>query len=112
MAIKLGQHCYSYFTFKYGRFKTIVEYPAYHKTQILGAEKIKNVTKKGKITYKAVKKPARKKWSVQKALDILEKRGDVDSILQIVNTSKKDDLSDVITQLQSFKYLAYVDQSI
>ncbi len=30
MAVKLGQHCYSYFTFKYGRFKQVIEYPAYH----------------------------------------------------------------------------------
>src|SRR3989338_4147534 len=34
MAVKLGQHCYSYFTFKYGREKKIVEFPAYHKTQV------------------------------------------------------------------------------
>ena len=40
MAIKLGQHCYSYFAIKYANFKDIVEFPAYHKTQILGAAKI------------------------------------------------------------------------
>jgi hypothetical protein len=26
MALKLGQHCYSYFTFMYGRFKDIIEF--------------------------------------------------------------------------------------
>ena len=40
MALKLGQHCWSYFAFKYSRFKKIVEFPAYHKTQILGAKKL------------------------------------------------------------------------
>ena len=29
MAVKLGQHCYSYFCFMYGRFKTYVEFPAF-----------------------------------------------------------------------------------
>jgi hypothetical protein len=31
MAIKLGNHCFSYFTFLYGRNKKVVEFPAYHK---------------------------------------------------------------------------------
>ena len=41
MALKIAQHCWSYFAFKYGRFKNIIEFPAYHKTQVLGAEKLK-----------------------------------------------------------------------
>ena len=40
MALKLGQHCESYFINKYGRDIKIIEFEAYHKTQILGAEKI------------------------------------------------------------------------
>ena len=38
MALKLGQHCYSYFSIFYQE-KNIIDYPAYHKTQVLGAPK-------------------------------------------------------------------------
>jgi hypothetical protein len=68
MALKLGQHCWSYFSIHYGRSKNIIEFPAYHKTQVLGAEKDKKVTKTGKINYKAVDKPQRKKWCFKKDL--------------------------------------------
>jgi len=80
MALKLGQHCWSYFSFKYGRFKEIIEFPAYHKTQILGAKKIESKMKKGNIKYTSIDKPARKKWSVEKAMSILKERKDVDTI--------------------------------
>uniref|UniRef100_A0A6C0LTD4 Mitochondrial resolvase Ydc2 catalytic domain-containing protein n=1 Tax=viral metagenome TaxID=1070528 RepID=A0A6C0LTD4_9ZZZZ len=106
MAVKLGQHCYSYFAIRYGRFKNIIEFPAYNKTQILGSEKIAGkLTKTGKITYKAIDKPKRKKWCISKALEVLELRDDSKSIVQIQNSKKKDDLCDVICQLQSWKYL-------
>ena len=39
MALKLGQHCWSYFSIKYGRSIMIIEFPAFHKTQVLGAAK-------------------------------------------------------------------------
>ena len=58
MALKLGQHCQSYFSIKYGRNVDIIEFPAYNKTNILGAEKI--YTGKGKNKYKTIDKPARK----------------------------------------------------
>ena len=109
MALKLGQHCYSYFAIKYKRDKLIVEFPAYYKTQVLGAEKDQKITKGGKITYKAVDKPARKKWSVDKAITILTDRDDQSSLTQINGTKKKDDLADVICQLQAYKYLAFID---
>jgi hypothetical protein len=106
MAMKLGQHCYSYFAIKYGRFKQIVEFPAYHKTQVLGAEKVAGKKgKTGKISYKAIDKPKRKKWCITKAREILELRGDEESLSQINASKKKDDLCDVICQLQSWKYL-------
>jgi hypothetical protein len=106
MAMKLGQHCYSYFAIRYGRFKEIVEFPAYHKTQMLGAEKIAGRrTKTGKISYKAIDKPARKKWCIAKAKEILTQRGDESGLAQILKSKKKDDLCDVICQLQSWKLL-------
>lgn len=123
-ALKIGQHCQSYFLFRYGKFKTIIEYPSYHKTHILGAEKInKGITKAGKIKYVNIDKPARKKWSVEKAKEILTIRGEIEHILfsgkvkrskkddkSIKSKSiKKDDLADTLTQLASFKYLYFVD---
>jgi hypothetical protein len=99
MAIKLGQHCYSYFLFRYGESKEIVEFPAYYKTQILGAPK--------KLT-----KPERKKWATEKALEILMERGDVSTLDEITSHKKKDDLADVLIQLQSFKFLRYVEQAL
>ena len=106
MALKLGQHCYSYFTFKYGRFKDIIEFPAYHKTQILGAEKIHGrKNKNGSFSYKTIDKPSRKKWCIMKANEILLLRNDQESIDQIKGSKKKDDLCDVICQLQAWKIL-------
>lgn len=112
MALKLGQHCYSYFAFNYGRFKTIFEFPSYFKTQVLGAPKIQNKTKKGKITYKAMDKPARKKWSVEKASDILAEREDFKTLSEITSMRKKDDICDCLLQSLSYVYLAFVDKSI
>lgn len=106
MAMKLGQHCYSYFAFKYGRFKQIVEFPAYHKTQVLGAEKIQGrKNKKGVSSYKAIDKPSRKKWCIAKANEILLSRNDQHTIEQIKKSKKKDDLCDVICQLQAWKII-------
>ena len=99
MALKLGQHCYSYFLFRYGDTKEIVEFPAYYKTQILGAPK--------KLT-----KPERKKWATEKCVDILMERGDMETLDEIMSKKKKDDLADVLIQLQSFKFLRYVDKAL
>lgn len=107
MALKLGQHCWSYFAIKY-ETKTIEEFPAYHKTQVLGATKIEKTTKAGKKRYKAIDKPARKKWCVQRALAIMGERNDIETLSQIQESRKKDDLCDVICQLQAYKYLTYV----
>lgn len=112
MAMKLGQHCYSYFTFKYGRFKTIVEFPAYHKTQVLGAPKVKGKKTKKGFRWKAMDKKARKKWSTEKAIEILTSRGELDILEGLTTVSKKDDLADTLTQLQAFKYLAYVEKQL
>ena len=101
MALKLGQHCYSYFVFHYKDTKEIIEFPAYYKTQILGAPKPGG---------KAMTKPERKKWATEKAVDILLERGDMETLDEIVSKKKKDDLADVLLQLQGFKFLRYVDK--
>lgn len=103
MALKLGQHCRSYFFFKYGAAKEIIEFPAYHKTQVLGA---------GKIGGKIMSKPERKKWSISKMTDIFLERGDMDSLDLIKDEKKKDDLADVFVQLQAFKFLRFVSKDI
>ena len=110
-ALKLGQHCYSYFVFKYSRFKQIVEFPAYHKTQILGAPKTKKETKK-KTTYKAMDKPTRKKWAINKAMEVLLDREDFENMSKIESVRKKDDIADCILQAISAAYLIFIEKSI
>jgi len=103
MAIKLAQNCASYFLHRYGTNKEIVEFPAYHKTQVLGAPK------KG---GKAMTKPERKKWATEKAIEIIMDRGELETLEHISGKKKKDDLADVFIQLQSFKFLRYVEKAI
>lgn len=98
MALKLGQHCFSYFIFNYANFKQTVEFPSYYKTKVLGSGKMN--------------KYQRKMWAVHKAMDILADRDDLKSMDVINNRKKRDDVSDVIVQLQSYKYLVFVDKSI
>jgi hypothetical protein len=113
MAMKLGQHCYSYFTFKYGRYKTIIEFPAYHKTQVLGAPKVEGKPyKSGKKRYKAMEKPQRKKWSVEHAIEILTSRGEMDIVENLRKRKKLDDIGDCLNQLQAVKYKIYVEKSL
>ena len=50
-ALKVGQHILSYFIFRYGSFKMIMEYPARLKTRLMGAPP-------------KLSKPERKKWAV------------------------------------------------
>ena len=99
MAIKLGQHCYSYFLFNYGVFKEIMEFPAYHKTKVLGAPR-------------KLSKPERKKWAIEKAMSLLSQRGDNEIIDKLNSRKKRDDMSDCILMSVSFSYLTYVDKKI
>jgi hypothetical protein len=111
-ALKLGHHCQSYFLFRYGRFKKVIEFPAYHKTQVLGCEKIKGKQyKNGNFRWKSIDKPARKKWSIVKATQILEKRGEEETMNNIKTKAKKDDLADTLTQLMAYKFIHFVDKS-
>jgi len=112
MALKLGQNCMSYFIFKYGMFKTIIEFPAYYKTQILGCSKIIKTNKKGVSKYISVDKSKRKKWSIEEAINILTLRNDIITLEYLKTSKKKDDLADVLTQLQAFKYLFFIEKII
>jgi len=99
MAIKLAQNCASYFLHRYGMDKEIIEFPAYYKTQVLGAPK--------KLT-----KPQRKKWATEKAIEIIMERGETKTLEDISGKKKKDDLADVLIQLQSFKYLRFIEKAL
>jgi len=99
MALKLGQHCYSYFVIKYENTKKIIEYPAYHKTQVLGARKID-----------VKQKPKRKKWAVEKALSILNQRKDHITINGFDTCKKKDDMADCLLMTITYSYLYYIDK--
>ena len=99
MALKLGQHCYSYFTFLYRDTKEIIEFPAYHKTQILGAPK--------KIT-----KPQRKKWAVDIVLEILQLRCDEEILTKIKTKQKRDDMADCFLMTICYSFLKFVDKKL
>ena len=103
MALKLGQHCESYFINRYGRDKKVIEFEAYHKTQVLGAEKIKNTTKTGKVTYKNIGDKERKKWTIEQAYYILSQREDFETMVEIQSMKKRDDVCDNICMMQAFK---------
>jgi len=124
MALKLGQHCQSFFLLKFGRNQNVIEFPSYHKTQVLGAQKVKTTTKTGLVRYKPIDKPARKKWSVVETRKLLNLRNDIQTLqlldgVDAKDTSDKkkkkktkkikaDDISDTILQLQAWKYLHFV----
>ena len=112
MAMKLGQHCYSYFAFQYGRTKQIIDFPAYHKTQVLGAPKVPGKKTKKGFRWKSLEKGDRKKWSVDQAVEILTSRGELDVLEGLTTVSKRDDLADTLTQLQAFKYLTFVEKKL
>lgn len=94
MAIKIAQHTYSYFLFRYGVSKPIVEFPSYNKTQILGAPA-------------GLEKPQRKKWAVAKANEIWTLRGDVDASEYVSSKKKKDDMSDCLLHVLSYIITAH-----
>ena len=97
MALKLGQHCYTYFLMNYKDKKTIVEYPAYHKTQVLGA-----------LKSEVKQKPKRKKWAIKKALEILETRDDQFTIEGVSGCKKKDDMADCLLMTITYTFLHFI----
>ena len=115
-AIKLGQNCASFFFFNYpGGEKKIIEFPAYHKGTVLGINKEpgKKKYKNGKVRYVTMSKPKRKKWSIQKCLEILSLKKDQKFFNKLIerkeNKEKLDDYGDTDTQCEAFKYLTFVN---
>jgi hypothetical protein len=93
-AIKIAQHTYSYFLFRYGSTKQIIEFPSYNKTQILGAPG-------------GLDKPSRKKWAIVKANEIWTCRGDETMASFVQSNKKKDDLSDCLLHVLSYIIMTY-----
>ena len=109
MALKLGQSCQSYFMMNYSRDLKVVEFPAYYKTIVLGAPQIETKTKAGKIKFKTLSDRERKKWSIQEGFYIMSLREDFETMSDVGIMKKRDDVNDVLIQLQAFKYLYFVD---
>lgn len=112
MALKLAQHCESYFINKYRREKKVIEFDAYHKTQVLGAQKNLTTAKNGKVSYKNIGDRERKKWTVEQAFYILSFRNDFETMSEIAEMKKKDDVCDNICMMQAFKYNYFIDTII
>jgi hypothetical protein len=110
MALKLGQSCQSYFMMNYGRKLKVIEFPAYYKTIILGAPQTETKLKNGKTKFKTLGDRERKKWSVEEGFYILSLREDHETMSEIGLMKKKDDVNDVLVQLQAFKYLFFVEK--
>ena len=109
MAQKLGQHCYSYFVFNYRDFKKVIDFPSYHKTQILGApKKFGLITKEYKNGNKRDIKDNRKKWSCRMVGEILQKRKDTTSLEIWSDTKKQDDISDCVLMINAYAYMHYI----
>jgi predicted DNA-binding antitoxin AbrB/MazE fold protein len=109
MALKLGQSCQSYFMLNYSRDLKVIEFPAYYKTLVLGAQQTETKTKTGKIKFKTLGDRERKKWSVQEGFYIMSLREDFETMSDVGVMKKRDDVNDVLIQLQAFKYLYFVD---
>ena len=110
MAQRLEQHCVSWFTFNYLNTKEIIIFPAKNKTQVLGAPK-KMMNKKENLVK--MTKSQRKKWACEEATKVLMCRNDIKNLHNMLtNVKKRDDISDTIVMLQSFKIKCFIDKKI
>ena len=92
-ALRLAQHCLTYFYVVYGTFKTIQEFSSNHKTRVLGCPREERRTHK-----------QRKQFAVRLASQILEERDDpLRSALDA--RGKQDDVSDCVLMVQAYKVL-------
>ena len=99
MAMKLAQFVFSYFTIKYRDTKPIIDYPAYHKTQVLGANKAE-----------VKQKPKRKKWAIKKAEEIMN-NCDKKALEEWGKHKKKDDVSDCMLMNITYIHLHFIDNT-
>ncbi len=88
LGLRIANHCLSYFIIRYAQFKDIIEYAAYHKTQVLAAPK-------------GMSKPERKKWAIAVAHEILSLKDEA-ALRKWSVFKKKDDVSDCICMCFSY----------
>jgi hypothetical protein len=94
-ALRLAQHCLSYFYTLYGPFKTILEWPSTFKTRILGCPQTQRQTHR-----------ERKQFSIQLAKQILHQRKD--PLLYVFDQQyKQDDIADCILMTQTYAVKTY-----
>jgi hypothetical protein len=90
-ALRLSQHCLSYFYMVYGSFRVILEWSSTHKTRMLGCPIAERRTHK-----------SRKEFSINLANQILIRRNDpLRTIFQ--SLFKQDDVSDCLLMIQAYK---------
>ena len=107
-ACRLSVCCITYFIMNYDT--PIFEFDSFHKTQVLGCKKDEKKLKNGKIIYKAVDKPKRKKWSIENGSYILSLRDEIETFVDIFDIKKNNDIYDNINMCQAFKYLYFIDK--
>lgn len=98
---KISYHLEAYLKTCYGSFKEVLLFPSYFKTQVFQSFEHRFQ----KQSYKD-----RKQTCVVKATSILESRQDKETIHILERSKKKDDMCDVICQLQAYKWLRLVSQ--
>jgi hypothetical protein len=105
--IKISYHLEAYFKTCYGTFKEVVFFPSYHKTQVFENEEWEksDPATRRPDKYQKLSYIKRKKACIDKAFDILGTRRDQETICKLERSQKRDDMCDVICQLQAFKWL-------
>ena len=110
-SLKISYHLEAYFKTCYGTFKEVVLFPSYHKTQVFQNEEWKRsdpLTRRAE-RFERVSYAKRKKACIDKALEILNQREDQNTIWKLDRSQKRDDMCDVICQLQAYKWLNLMD---
>jgi hypothetical protein len=90
-ALRLAQHCLSYFYCLYGPFKKIIEYPSTQKTRLLGCPNAQRRTHR-----------LRKQFSIGLVNTILRARSD-ELYAYYSQIGKQDDVADCVLMIQAFK---------
>lgn len=104
IAVKLMQHCISWFLFHYRDNIPVIEYPAYYKTRYMGCPRYREKGQK-------MNKYWRKKWAVQSASEILLMRKDDENLdMMKLHKKKADDMGDTIIQAQSYKISHFLEK--
>lgn len=107
-AVKLAAGLYMYLAIRYPKMY-IIDYPAYHKTQVLGQPKIEKKLKT-KIKFVSNTPYQRKKWSKLLFKYIIEENYTKDIMDKYMSFKPKlDDISDTVLQAFSFISLYYFD---